>query len=61
LTKYLPFSLANRNSIHTFAAKLIAANMSKGLVFLAGNQNNQRQNQSNQVRIATPLGQQVRR
>jgi len=35
--------------------------MSKGLVFLAGNQNNQRQNQSNQVRIATPLGQQVRR
>jgi hypothetical protein len=61
LTNFLPIFLANRNSIHIFAAKLIAANMSKGLVILAGNQNSQRQNQSNQVRIATPLGQQERR
>jgi hypothetical protein len=35
--------------------------MSKGLVFLAGNQNSQPQNQSNQVLTATPLDQQERR
>lgn len=35
--------------------------MSKGLAILTGNQNSQSQNQSNQVRKATPLDQQESR